>query len=257
MVPYDLARLTAEVACIVLGTLLNRRQGIAVRLTVLTSLLCIPVAVWGARVLDMAEYGSEYASVGAAWVRNGSSIYGAFLGSFAVVGIATWLLRVPLLRFLDGAAPALALGEAITRLGCFCAGCCYGVPWNGPWAVVFPPGSFAFQDLRAQGLLSAAAIRTMPLHPVQLYGAALMFLVTVGLIWRFSRRSHDGEVFALFLITYGAQRLLLAPFRMEALASMKVFSLLFIGIGLVGLALGRRTRVVSWQPHLGRGVSSR
>jgi phosphatidylglycerol:prolipoprotein diacylglycerol transferase len=208
--------------------------------------------VWGARLLDMAEYRGEYSSFAAALARNGSSIYGAFVTSFGVVGIVTWVLRVPLLRFVDGAAPALALGEAITRIGCFCAGCCYGTPWNGPWAVTFPPGSFAFYDLRARGMLEASASSTMPVHPVQLYATALMLLVTLGLVWRFARRAHDGEVFALFLIAYGAERLLLAPLRMEALASMKVFSMLFIGVGVLGLALGRDAGALSWQPYVRR-----
>jgi len=37
----------------------------------------------------------------------------------------------------------MTLGEAMTRVGCFLNGCCYGVPWNGALAVVFPRESFA------------------------------------------------------------------------------------------------------------------
>jgi phosphatidylglycerol:prolipoprotein diacylglycerol transferase len=241
LVPYDVARVTAEVGCALLATILNRRQQIAVRVTLLMVLIGAPAGVWGARLLDMIEYGSEYSSVSMALARNGSSIYGAFFASFLVVAILARLLRVPLLRMLDGAAPALALSEAITRLGCFCAGCCYGVPWDGPWAVTFPQSSFAFSDLRLRGVLGVTATQTVPLHPVQLYGTAIMLLVTIGLVWRFARRAHDGEVFALFLIAYGAERLLLAPFRMEVLASMKVFSVLFIVVGLLVLSVARHS----------------
>ncbi len=247
IVPYDLARLLAEIAGVITVLVLNQRQGISIRLTLLMAVIGVPTGMWGARLLDMAEYRGDYTSLGAAFSRNGSSIYGALFATFIVVGIAAWLLRVSFLPVLDAAAPALALGELISRIGCFCAGCCYGVPWNGPWAVSFPIGSFAFYDLRQRGiLLDATAARTPPLHPVQLYAAALMTVVTVALLWRFPRRMHDGEVFALFLIAYGAQRLVLAPFRMEVLASVAVFSVLFIATGLSGLAVARRaTRVGS------------
>ncbi len=239
--PYELSRLTAEVLCVLLVLVLNKRQGVSLRVTLLMAVVGVPAGVEGARLLDVAEYGTQYSSLGAALARNGSSIYGAFIAAFVVIATVARVTRVPLLRVLDAAGPALALGEAISRIGCFCAGCCYGVPWNGRWAVSFPVGSFAFADLRARHILfDDSASWTPPLHPVQLYATALMLLVTLALLWRFRRRAHDGEVFALFLIAYGAERLVLAPFRMEVLASMEVFSVLFIATGLIGLALARR-----------------
>jgi phosphatidylglycerol:prolipoprotein diacylglycerol transferase len=151
--------------------------------------------------------------------------------------------RIPFAKFLDGAAPALSLSEAVSRLGCFCAGCCYGVPWNGPWSVVFPQGSFAVADMQAQGLLDASATASPPLHPVQLYNVAIMLVVTAYLLWRFPRRAFIGELFYVFLISYGAMRLVVAPFRVEVLASMKMFSVLFIVSGAFGLAMGRSSRL--------------
>ncbi len=243
IVPYDLLHVLAQICAIGLGTYLNARQGISVRTTVLTSLLCLPVGFWGARALDTLEYASSYASVGDALARKGSSIYGGLFASFLVVWLVMRMQRIPFLKFLDGAAPALAASEAITRIGCFCAGCCYGVPWNGPWAVVFPKGSVAVSDMQAQGLLDAMAIASPPLHPVQLYSTAIMLVVTAYLLWRFPRRAFVGELFYTFLVSYGVLRLAVAPFRAEALASMKLFSILFIVAGATGLAMGRSSRV--------------
>jgi prolipoprotein diacylglyceryltransferase len=69
-----------------------------------------------------------------------------------------------------------------------------------------------------------------------------MLAVTTYLVWRFRRRAFEGEIFFSFLIAYGTLRLAMAPFRMEALASMKLFSVAFIIAGMVGIAANRERR---------------
>ena len=245
MVPYDLFRHLAEISAVALGVVVNRRQGIPARVTLGIALLCVPVGVWGSRLLDMAEYASSTPSLDALVARNGSSIYGGMIGSFLVVAIVTRFVRVPLLAFLDSAAPALAVGEAVSRLGCFSAGCCYGIATAVPWAVRFPPSSMAYRDQLTAGLIAPEATLSLAVHPVQLYGFVLMMAVAVYLMRQLPRRTHDGELFFLFLIAYGAYRLAMAPLRAEALASMKLLSLAFIAAGVAGLAIRRRPAVVT------------
>jgi prolipoprotein diacylglyceryltransferase len=48
--------------------------------------------------------------------------------------------RLPLLAILAAAAPALAFGHALGRLGCFLVGDDYGKVSALPWAVAFPDG---------------------------------------------------------------------------------------------------------------------
>jgi phosphatidylglycerol:prolipoprotein diacylglycerol transferase len=240
--PYEVVRVVAIIVCIGLATALNARQGIAPRTAALLALVAAGPGVLTARLLDMLEYHSEI-SLSSLWAHGGSSIYGAFLGGVLTLAIVARLVGVPVLAYLDGAAPALSLSEAITRIGCFAAGCCYGVPWNGPWAVVFPQGSFAVIDLEARGVLPPGSEHSPPLHPVQLYSAAIMFGVTAYLLYRFRRRAFQGEGVLMFLIAYGTLRLAVAPFRTEVLASMKSFSIAFIAVGIVGIA---------WKRFLGR-----
>ncbi len=236
--PYEIARGIAIVSCAALATVLNARQGIPARTAALLALVAAGPGVLGARLLDMLEYPTEI-SFSNLWQHGGSSIYGAFFGGIIGLGVAARLFGVSAVDYLDAAAPALSLSEAITRIGCFAAGCCYGVPWNGPWAVVFPQGSFAVIDLQARGLLPAGSEKSPPLHPVQLYSAGIMLLVTAYLVFRFHRRAFRGECLLLFLVAYGALRLGVAPFRTEVLASMKTFSVLFIAIGVLGIVWKR------------------
>ena len=233
--PYTFARLVAWAGAVAVVASLNRRQGISWASTATVVAICIPLSVLGSRLLDALEYASAYPVLSEAIYRNGSSIYGGLALSFlGVWAVATWR-GFGVLRFLDAGAPAIALGESLSRVGCFVAGCCYGVPWNGPWAVSYPRGTFAFSDQVARGLLSPDAEHTLPVHPVQLYSVLLAFGICVWLVRSFLRRRTDGEVFYRLLVAYGALRLAMGPLRIESLGSAKLFSVLFIVAGLVGL----------------------
>jgi len=141
------------------------------------------------------------------------------------------------LRFLDAGAPTMALGEAMTRIGCFLNGCCYGIPWQSRFAVVFPPESFAYRDQVARGLLRPGAGQSLSVVPVQLLSAGLAFAAFAGLLGLYCRPHRDGAVFFGFLVFYGALRLAVAPIREEALRSMIVFSVGFVAVGTIGLLL--------------------
>src|SRR5204863_10119370 len=65
-------------------------------------------------------------------LQSGGVFYGGLLGALPV---AWWYIRkhkLPVLSTLDILAPPVALGQAIGRLGCFAAGCCFGAPSTAP-----------------------------------------------------------------------------------------------------------------------------
>ena len=245
---YGVMRVAAIVGATTVAVLLNRQQGIRARVTLGMALCCIPVSVLAAWMLDAVEYAPSLGAFGGELARRGSSIYGALLTTIALVWTFARPAGVRPLRVLDAAAPAFAVGEGISRLGCFCAGCCYGIPWDGPWAVVFPPRSFAFIDQVRNGVTDAIVGHSTPVHPVQLYGAVLMGGLAIALIRRFHRPHAVGEIFFTLLIAYGTYRLGIAPLRTEALASMKVFSAAFILTGVIGCWWCASSRVASRTP---------
>lgn len=74
------------------------------------------------------------------WLFGGLVFYGGLLGAMAT---SWWYARkhdIPFLRLADLAIPCVSLGQAIGRLGCFSAGCCWGRPATDHvhWAVKFP-----------------------------------------------------------------------------------------------------------------------
>jgi phosphatidylglycerol---prolipoprotein diacylglyceryl transferase len=233
---YDVMRVLAVAISLVICLLLNLRQGISVQKTLLIASVCVPASIGAARLLNAIEYGATWANIYTEFLRNsGSSIYGALVTCIAVVAMMTRMMHISTLRFLDAGAPAMAAGEGVSRIGCFFAGCCYGKPWSGPWAVVFPPDSFAAIDQRYRGMLAAGSSHSLAVHPVQIYGVVLMALLTWGLIRKFLQPHTDGTIFWFLLIGYGTYRLAIIPFRTEVLTNMEIFSTLFIAAGILGL----------------------
>jgi phosphatidylglycerol:prolipoprotein diacylglycerol transferase len=72
--------------------------------------------------------------------RSGLVWYGGFLLGAAAVLFTMRHRRLPAWPVLDAAVPALALGYAIGRIGCFLVGDDYGRPTSLPWGVAFPVG---------------------------------------------------------------------------------------------------------------------
>ena len=124
---------------------------------------------------------------------DGKTIVGALAGGYLFGELTKRLAGV---KFSTGDALAVALpvGQAIGRLGCFFAGCCYGTTSTLPWAVY-----------------EHGARR----HPVVLYEAALD-LALAG--WLFSIRKEPrtpGHLFRYYLVGYATIRFGLETLRGE------------------------------------------
>lgn len=97
---------------------------------------------------------------------------------------------------------AVALGHMFGRIGCFCAGCCYGKSTDLAWGVIFP--TLAGKTHPTGGHM---------VHPTQIYEAALDLLNFLILLFMWRKRKFTGQVFALYFINYGIIRLLVEFFR--------------------------------------------
>jgi phosphatidylglycerol:prolipoprotein diacylglycerol transferase len=136
-------------------------------------------------------------------VQNGGLVFlGGLLASLLVVYLFARWKNLPLLRLLDAITPGTAVGYAIGRLGCFFNGCCFGLPTNLPWGIVFPKGS-----------LAEAYCGEIPLHPTQLYSALAMLLVFLALVWIYNKKRFDGQIIFLGLIFYSLYRFIIEFFR--------------------------------------------
>ncbi|MBI5102859.1 MAG: prolipoprotein diacylglyceryl transferase [Nitrospirae bacterium] len=159
--------------------------------------------------------------------EGGLVFYGGLL--FAVPTALLFIKRaaLPLWQTFDLFAPSIAIGHAIGRLGCFCAGCCYGRPAEGlPWSVIF----------RSPDTL---AIRGIALHPSQLYESAAEFLNFLILVMVRKRQSFNGQIFFLYLINYSVIRVVVEQFRGDEVRGFIVPGIsISTGISILMFAFG-------------------
>jgi phosphatidylglycerol:prolipoprotein diacylglycerol transferase len=116
----------------------------------------------------------------------------------------------------DVFAPAVALGHALGRVGCFAAGCCFGKATSAAsaWGAAFPRGSVAFDELSSFGLVAPGASFTPPLHATQLYEAAGEGLLCLALLAVRPRlRTRPGALALLYAGGYAALRFVVEIFR--------------------------------------------
>ncbi len=131
-------------------------------------------------------------------LREGFVFYGGFIGAALAGWLYTRAQKLPFLKLADIFAPSVALGHAFGRLGCFFNGCCYGKACDLPWAVRFPAGHLA---------------HSFPVHPTQLYEVAGNLAIFTGLMLYYRHRRFPGQVWWLYLFTYGALRFTIEFFR--------------------------------------------
>ncbi|MDD2806031.1 MAG: prolipoprotein diacylglyceryl transferase [Elusimicrobiales bacterium] len=103
--------------------------------------------------------------------QYGFVFYGGLLAGGAAFLLTARSRRMNAIKAADLAAPALALGHAFGRIGCFLAGCCHGRAASGALAVTFTNPASEVSPL----------CLGVPLHPVQLYEAAGDFLIFLAL----------------------------------------------------------------------------
>jgi phosphatidylglycerol:prolipoprotein diacylglycerol transferase len=138
--------------------------------------------------------------------QGGNVFYGCILGGFTG-SMLYWLRRpFPFWAMCDVAAPAVAIGAAVGRIGCFLNGCCDGAISNVPWAVRFPAGSHAWVRQINAGLIDPSTPLSLPVHPTQLYAALAALLVLLVLLVYYPRQRRQGEIMALLMIFYPLTR---------------------------------------------------
>lgn len=178
----------------------------------------------GAKLLWTIEHAAEAPFSDLFFSRGGMSWFGGFLGGLAA-GLAMMRRRgIRMLQGLAAATPALAVGHAIGRVGCFLVGDDYGRPTDLPWGVAFPEG---------------LPPTDVPVHPTQLYEAALLIPIAWSLQrWR-GRAVSDRIVLGAYLLMTGALRFGIEFIRVNdrVLGPLTVAHLISLAVAIAGLVL--------------------
>lgn len=150
---------------------------------------------------------------------GGMSFHGGLIG---VICAMIWFAKRTKRKFFqvaDFVAPLIPFGLGLGRIGNFINGELWGrVTLDTPWAFLFPTSRSADLQLVAQDPTTLLPIiqeyGVLPRHPSQLYEMLLEGVVLFIILNIFVRKSRPvGSVSGLFLIGYGAFRIIVEFFR--------------------------------------------
>jgi phosphatidylglycerol:prolipoprotein diacylglycerol transferase len=242
---YSIALLAAFVAPYLALVPRARELGVPERTVMDLFLVGLVGGLVGARIGEMVEqwprFGQDAAGRSlplgdllrkAADIDGGGMVwYGGALLAGGVMILIVWQRRLRMLELADLFVPAVLLGLALGRVGCFLNGCCYGRPTALPWGIGSPAGPST--------------------HPTQLYEAIACLALFAATWWWWRRRRWQGEVAAIALLGYCAWRFINEGLRGDTVASsfLGLWTVttsqamsLYLALGVLGMAA-----VVAWR----------
>lgn len=160
-------------------------------------LLTMVSGILGARVCYILQYPGQFRNNLMEIVRidhGGLVFYGGFIAAMIAIAVYCRKNRLNLLDTLSFIAPSLALGHAISRVGCFLNGCCYGSPTGTYLGYAYPANTAPHNHYPG-----------IHIHPVQLYetaGNLLIFAIMQYLL----PKCRGGQLAGLYMILYSILR---------------------------------------------------
>lgn len=159
------------------------------------------------------------------FLRSGGVFYGGFIGALIASIIVMKRYSLPWWKTADAFAPGIVLGQAIGRLGCFSAGCCWGKPTTASCGVHFtekghevtgvptivshlPVGIQQEWEQRLGSLMSP-----VHLHPVQLYEVGACLVIFGILLFLSGKRKFEGQIILIYLGLYAIARFIIEIWR--------------------------------------------
>ncbi len=165
-------------------------------------------------------------------VNSGLVFYGGLIfGIIGALGVAK-LLKVDLLGIENHIVPFVPLGHAIGRVGCFMAGCCYGMKYDGPLAVYYPEIMYEFIE---------GPIPGVGYFPVQLVESVLDIVIFVILLFYVKKERPRGNVLFLYLLMYAIMRFCTELFRGDEIRGIhfNISTSQWISIALIAVFVAR------------------
>lgn len=156
--------------------------------------------------------------------KTGYVVYGGIIGGILANVIYFRVKKIAFLPYFDLVLPQVALAQSVGRLGCFFAGCCYGMETNLPIGITYTKSQFAPNGVA--------------LMPTQLISSAGDLLIFILLVCYAKKQRSNGTIGAVYLILYSAGRFAIEFLRNDARGNVGVLSTSqFIAIGLFILGI--------------------
>lgn len=166
-------------------------------------------------------------------LRMGLSSYGAVIGALVFVVIFSVIFRKKIIEVLKIFIQPIPLMYAIGKIGCFFAGCCHGIKYNGLLAVTYN--------------YSLVAPKGVKFFPVQIIETIVFLLIFIYMYNKSSKRQFKQREFGISLILCGGGKFMLDFLRIShvnvILSLNQIVSIVFIIIGIYMLVIEKNKKV--------------
>ncbi len=155
-------------------------------------------------------------------IKGGFVFYGGLLGGALGLFIYIKQFKLKLEHYVEVYATVVPLGHAFGRIGCFFAGCCYGMEYDGPLSHTYT-------------VSAGSTPLGVPLLPIQLIESACLFLLFGSLMIAFFKGKRIPYLCTrIYAIGYAALRFTLEFFRGDKERGVALFSTSqWISLGIV------------------------
>ena len=244
---YGLMAILGFSCAVLLFIKLAKRYEIQTDDCIYASIYCIVGVLIGAklmnaisllpRIITHMDVVKKYPFATLQQLFGGYVFYGGLIGGALGVVIYCKKFKLPLFSFMDAAAPVIPFMHAFGRVGCFLAGCCYGVEYDGFFSVTFPTTGYT------------ADIGGVPRIPTQLIEVVYDLILFVILFIYMKSKPKPGRGLGIYVIAYTIMRFIIEFFRgdivrgeMIGISTSQWVSLFLLPVGIWmvrGIPIGR------------------
>lgn len=193
--------------------------GLIIGAKLLYIITIIPIVVENWNII-MSDIKLLYHSLSAGFV-----FYGGLLGAAMGYYLYCRKYNISFPKMIDLIAPSIPIIHGIGRIGCFFAGCCYGMHYDGPFHIIFKN--------------STVAPNGIPLFPIQLVESILNISAGIIILIYTRKPRKQGQAIGIYIIYYSIMRFILEFFRGDAargialnISTSQWISIILLPIGL-------------------------
>ena len=213
----------------------------------IASTMVLAVAIGGlvgARLLFIVENWHDFLRSPMSYIATGAGFtwYGGFIGGALAASWVVWKNKIPWHRAVDCAAPALAAGYGIGRIGCHVAGDGdWGAVTNVPWGVAYTSAIIGWVDPNT-GIPYPPGTRVHPTPIYEFIQSAIIFAI----LWALRKKGYPpGSMFWLYLILAGLARAMVEIWRINPPVALGMSEAQWFGLALAVIGCWQLLRAKS------------
>jgi len=188
-------------------------------------LIIFPLSIIGARIYYIIFSGKSWTFLEAVSVWDGGlAVYGGIIGGLIGVIIYALVKKIKIFKLTDAIAPALILGQAIGRIGCYFSGCCFGLEVTNTNLMWFPLST------QIDGIWHLSTF---------FYESFWNFLGFIFMFIVYNKVKQTGLITGIYLSFYGLGRFFIEGLRGDSLyiGNLRVSQILSIILFVIGIFL--------------------